>query len=137
VVEVVLEKIGEPADGSTVLRIDDPTLATHVGVEVDSTGTGRMVRFNDPTQYEKQDDNDTDPIADEGNANKNPEVDMASENGSGVRAGGVGQLFDDGPIFISDSDAVTRNGSGPDGATTSPNESAGGGENAPRSGTAS
>lgn len=48
VVQVVLEKIGEPASGSTVLRIAEPTLATNVGIEVDSRGVGRTIRFSEP-----------------------------------------------------------------------------------------
>lgn len=47
VVEVVLEKIGEPANGQSELVIAEPTMATHEGVEIDSSGQARMVRFGD------------------------------------------------------------------------------------------
>ena len=47
VVELVLEKIGEPASGQSELLIAEPTMATYEGVELDSSGQARVVRFGE------------------------------------------------------------------------------------------
>jgi hypothetical protein len=47
VVQVVLEKIGEPADGQSELLINEPTMATYEGVEIDSSGQARVVKFGE------------------------------------------------------------------------------------------
>lgn len=47
VVELVLEKIGEPANGQSELLIAEPTMATYEGVELDSSGEARVVRFGE------------------------------------------------------------------------------------------
>lgn len=47
VVQVVLEKIGEPASGQSELIIAEPTMATYEGVEIDSSGLARVVRFGE------------------------------------------------------------------------------------------
>jgi hypothetical protein len=52
VVELVLEKIGEPASGQSELLIAEPTMATYEGVELDSNGQARVVNFGE----EKTDD---------------------------------------------------------------------------------
>jgi hypothetical protein len=52
VVQLVLEKIGEPASGQSELRIAEPTMATYEGVELDSSGQARVVEFGE----EKTDD---------------------------------------------------------------------------------
>lgn len=58
VVALVMEKIGEPADGQSTLRINEPTMATIEGVEIDSNGLARTVRFD------KLKDQEEDPGAD-------------------------------------------------------------------------
>lgn len=47
VVQVVLEKIGEPANGQSELLINEPTMATYEGVEIDSNGEARVVKFGE------------------------------------------------------------------------------------------
>lgn len=46
VAEVVLQKIGNPESGQSELLIAEPTMATSEGVEIDSAGTPRVVRFD-------------------------------------------------------------------------------------------
>ncbi len=53
VVQVVLEKIGEPANGQSELLINEPTMATYEGVEIDSNGEARVVKFGDETPEDK------------------------------------------------------------------------------------
>lgn len=47
VVQVVMEKIGEPANGQSELAISEPTMATNEGVEIDSIGHTSVVKFGD------------------------------------------------------------------------------------------
>jgi hypothetical protein len=47
VVQVVLEKIGEPANGQSELLINEPTMATYEGVEINSNGEAHVVKFGD------------------------------------------------------------------------------------------
>lgn len=47
VVQVVMEKIGEPANGQSELAIAEPTMATNEGVEIDSIGHTSVVKFGE------------------------------------------------------------------------------------------
>lgn len=60
VIAVVLEKIGEPAEGRSILRINEPTMATIDGTEIDSSGAARTVRFDS----EKDGDDGAEPVDD-------------------------------------------------------------------------
>lgn len=91
VVEVVLEKIGEPSGGATTLRIAEPTLATNVGIEVDSRGVGRTLRF--PTDNDETSD---DVAEDESEPTETADESPASMNDEGSPDG----TYPSGPIFV-------------------------------------
>lgn len=91
VVEVVLEKIGEPSGGATTLRIAEPTLATNVGIEVDSRGVGRTLRFP----------SDKDNVSDEAVEEQSEQPDKAEESSSQMDdESGPNATYPSGPIFV-------------------------------------
>lgn len=67
VVQLVLEKIGEPANGQSELLIAEPTMATYEGVELESNGQASVVRFGEEKTDEEMTevpapvDEETDP----------------------------------------------------------------------------
>ncbi len=127
VVELVLEKIGEPADGSTILRIAEPTLATHVGIEVDSHGSGRTVRFDIPNPEANENKDDETPQVEDTTAEETPTPDNVEDgrNTSASFGGGGGLMLDDGPLRV----ASANNKGGGDGNNTNTPEV--GGTNTP------
>ncbi len=91
VVEVVLEKIGEPSGGATTLRIAEPTLATNVGIEVDSRGVGRTLRFP----------SDKDDVSDEAVEEQSEQPDKAEEPPSQMDdESGPNATYPSGPMFV-------------------------------------
>lgn len=94
VVQLVLKKIGTPSNGNTLLRIAEPTLATSVGVEVDSRGSGRRIRFDDPVANQDKETATTKP--------KEPA--KTPQKPSDTRSGETASATPDGPIFIPPAD---------------------------------
>lgn len=79
VVELVLEKIGEPASGQSELLIAEPTMATYEGVELDSSGQARVVRFGE----DKTEDETTEepaPVEEGTETETPPEPEVGSPN---------------------------------------------------------
>ncbi|MCF6285297.1 MAG: cohesin domain-containing protein [Candidatus Hydrogenedentes bacterium] len=97
VVEVVLEKISNAADGNTVLRIAQPTLATNVGVEIDSRGVGRTVRFDSDAVANNEDEDATDPLDDD------TDTTLASRNSDSQAPGDTNSRQSSGPLFVTPS----------------------------------
>lgn len=89
VVEVVLEKIGEPQSGQSELLIAEPTMATHEGVEIDSSGLARVVKFG--KEAEANQEETTPPPADTADdGTKTPEAPAENPDDTGGKpAGGI------------------------------------------------
>ncbi len=121
VVEVVLEKIGEPSGGATTLRIAEPTLATNVGIEVDSRGIGRTLRFetDEVKDSEAETESDTTPESPDSSKGNTPEAN--SEPGSET-------VYPSGPLFVARAEQPSVAG---DGDTTGANQSGRGETGAP------
>ncbi len=102
VVEVVLEKISNAADGNTVLRIAQPTLATNVGVEIDSRGVGRTVRFDSDAVANNEDEDATDPLDDD------TDTTLASRNSDSQAPEEAESRPGNGPIFVTPTSHQTQ-----------------------------
>lgn len=96
VIQIVLEKIHEPADGQSILRIAEPTMATVDGAEIDSRGLARTVQFGQPKDQEETED---EPSGDEVPTDTGePEDDPA--DGPAVRDGALGRVPGGPPYLI-------------------------------------
>jgi hypothetical protein len=86
VVQVVLEKIGEPTNGQSELLINEPTMATYEGVEIDSSGQARVVKFGEESA---EDEGAEEPPSVEPNKDaENPESPAEAEPEPGARPAG-------------------------------------------------
>lgn len=87
VAEVVLQKIGNPESGQSELLIAEPTMATSEGVEIDSAGTPRVVRFDgkDEAPAESETPAETPESADPGEGGG----ELDSGTGNGPSPGGI------------------------------------------------
>ncbi len=86
VVQVVLEKIGEPTNGQSELLINEPTMATYEGVEIDSSGQARVVKFGEENP---EDAGAEEPPSVEPNKDaENPESPAEAEPEPGARPAG-------------------------------------------------
>ncbi|MBL7646875.1 MAG: hypothetical protein JNK74_11870 [Candidatus Hydrogenedentes bacterium] len=86
VVQVVLEKIGEPANGQSELQINEPTMATYEGVEIDSNGQARVVKFGEENQAEEVAEES--PAEEPNNDAERPESPTEAEADPGARPAG-------------------------------------------------
>jgi hypothetical protein len=75
---VTMRVVGEPSEGSTRLRVANPTLATYDGVELASRGSGRMVRFGESRDEEPSEE---EPPPEEPGSEPEPEPDAPEEPG--------------------------------------------------------
>ncbi len=86
VVQVVLEKIGEPTNGQSELLINEPTMATYEGVEIDSSGQARVVKFGEENP---EDEGAEEPPSVEPNKDaESPESPTEAEPEPGARPAG-------------------------------------------------
>ena len=119
VISIVLEKIHEPADGQSLLRIAEPTMATVDGTQIDSRGLARTVKFGQRKDGEEaESEGPASPEAPETPAD-NPDADGATPRGGLLRdAGGV-------PYVIAGrAGREATAGAGPAGATAGPGATA-------------
>lgn len=96
VIQIVLEKIHDPAEGQSILRIAEPTMATVDGTEIDSRGLARTVQFGQPKDQEETED---EPSGDEVPTDTGePEDDPA--DGPAVRDGALSRVPGGPPYLI-------------------------------------
>jgi hypothetical protein len=89
VVEVVLEKIGEPQSGQSELLIAEPTMATHEGVKIDSSGLARVVKFGKEAEA-NQEETTPPPTDTTDDGTKTPESPTENPDDMGAKpAGGI------------------------------------------------
>lgn len=121
VVELVLEKIGEPASGQSELLIAEPTMATYEGVELDSSGQARVVRFGED-KTEDDTPEEPAPVEEDTETKTPPEPESGGLNPEARPAGGFRVLVAEETEYKKQKGPAAQEPSGGSAAAPSPTQ---------------